>query len=133
MAWAAILIVAIMLLLLSTAPDADLPNGLAIVKPLAFAALLPGCWISCRSCRFRSGRLTIRYGAAPRPRLGTPCPVLSASVWDSRREIFGYFGLISLTFLTMILTPDRERAETVLFALCTATMFVAVELTLSGT
>jgi hypothetical protein len=39
------LIVAIMLLLLPAAPDADVQNGLAIVKPLAFAALLPGGWM----------------------------------------------------------------------------------------
>jgi hypothetical protein len=78
------LIVAIMLLLLPAAPDADVQNGLAIVKPLAFAALLPGGWILLQILPVPLGSVD---HPAPRPRLGTPCPVISASISDTRCEV----------------------------------------------
>jgi hypothetical protein len=49
------------------------------------------------------------------------------------RAFFEYLSLIALAFSTSVLARNRERAETILFALCTITVFTALELLLFKT
>lgn len=55
---------------------------------------------------------------------------ISVDLGFTLRGLFGYLGLISLTFVTSVLTRNRERAEIILFTLCAITTFVALELIL---
>jgi hypothetical protein len=55
---------------------------------------------------------------------------ISIDVGFTLRSLFGYLTLISLAFITTVLTRNRERAETILFVLCAITTFIAVELIL---
>jgi len=49
------------------------------------------------------------------------------------RAFFEYLSQIALAFSTSVLARNRERAETILFALCTITVFTALELLLFKT
>ena len=55
---------------------------------------------------------------------------ISIDLGFTLRSLFGYLSLISLAFITSILTRDRERAETILATLCAITTFIALELLL---
>ena len=48
------------------------------------------------------------------------------------RGLFGYLSLMTLAFATSVLTRNRDRAATILVALCTVTTLGAVELLLFG-
>jgi hypothetical protein len=52
---------------------------------------------------------------------------VSTSVGFTLRSLFGYLALISLAFITTVLTRNRERAETILFVLCAITTFIAAQ------
>jgi hypothetical protein len=56
---------------------------------------------------------------------------ISIDLGFTLRALFEYLSLTSLAFLTAVLARKRERAETILFALCTITTFIAVELLLA--
>lgn len=123
------LAVAVMLLLLPGAPEADIRRSLAIFKALAVAALLPAVWMLLQI-------VPVPLGSIEHPVWRSAAAALtealsghvSVDLGDTVRGLFGYLTLISLAFLTSVLTRNRERAETILFALCTITTFIAVEL-----
>jgi hypothetical protein len=125
------LAVAVMLLLLPGTPKADIRSSLAIFKPLAVAALLPAVWMLLQI-------VPVPLGSIEHPVWRSAAAALAEALSGhvtvdlgyTVRGLFGYLSLISLAFLTSVLTRNRERAETILFALCTITTFIAVELIL---
>lgn len=125
------LIVAIMLLLLPGAPAADVQRSLAIFRPLAATAALPALWIVVQM-------IPVPPGTIDHPIWRSAAAALSESLFGhvsidlgfTLRALFGYLSLVALTFGTIVLTRERERAETLLFGLCAITTFVAVELIL---
>lgn len=125
------LAVAVMLPLLPGAPKADIRSSLAIFKPLAVAALLPAVWMLLQI-------VPVPLGSIEHPVWRSAAAALTEALSGhvtvdlgyTVRGLFGYLTLISLAFLTSVLTRNRERAETILFALCTITTFIAVELIL---
>jgi hypothetical protein len=123
--------VAIMLLLSPSAPEADVRSSLAIFKPLAAAALLPAAWMLLQIVPVPLGSIEHPVWRSAAAALAAPLSGhVSIDLGYGLRGLFGYLTLISLTFLTTVLTRNRERAETVLFALCTITAFIAIELIL---
>jgi hypothetical protein len=125
------LAVAVMLLLLPGAPEADIRRSLAIFKALAVAALLPAVWMLLQI-------VPVPLGSIEHPVWDSAAAALTEALSGhvtvdlgfTVRGLFGYLTLISLAFLTSVVTRNRERAETILFALCTITTFIAVELIL---
>jgi hypothetical protein len=125
------LAVAVMLLLLPGAPEADIRRSLAIFKALAVAALLPAVWMLLQI-------VPVPLGSIEHPVWDSAAAALTEALSGhvtvdlgfTVRGLFGYLTLISLAFLTSLVTRNRERAETILFALCTITTFIAVELIL---
>jgi hypothetical protein len=125
------LTIAAMLFLSPSAPEADVQRSLAIFKPLAAAALFPAAWMLLQI-------VPVPLGSIDHPVWRSASPALAESLSGhvsidlgyTLRSLFGYLSLISLTFSTSVLTRNRERAETTLFALCTITTFIAVELIL---
>jgi hypothetical protein len=123
--------VAIMLFLLPGAPDADVQSSMAIFKPLAAMALLPAAWMLLQIVPVPLGSIDHPVWRSAAAALEETLPGhVSIDLGYTLRGFFGYLSLISLTFLTAILTRNRDRAETLLFALCTITTFLAVELIL---
>jgi len=125
------LAVATMLLFLPGAPQADVRRSLAIFKPLAAAALFPAAWMLLQIIPLPFGSLEHPVWSSAAAALAEPLSGhISIDLGYTLRCLFGYLSLISLTFLTAVLTRNRDRAETVLFALCTIATFIAVELIL---
>jgi hypothetical protein len=123
--------VAILLLLLPSAPEADLRRNVAIYKPLAIATLAPAAWMLLQTVPVPLGSIehpVWRSAAAAIPQ-GVFGHV-SIDLGMTLRALFGYLSLLSLAFATSVLTRNRDRAETTLFALCAVTTFIAVELLL---
>ena len=125
------LAVATMLLFLPGAPQADVQRSLSIFKPLAAAALFPATWMLLQI-------IPVPFASLEHPVWSSAAAALAESMSGhisidlgyTLRCLFGYLSLISLIFLTAVLTRNRDRAETVLFALCTIATFIAVELIL---
>jgi hypothetical protein len=125
------LAVAIMLFLLPGAPAADVQSSTAIFKPLAVMALLPAAWMLLQI-------VPVPLGTIDHPVWRSASAALEEALFGhvsvdlgyTLRGLFGYLSLISLTFLTSVLTRNRDRAEMILFALCTITTFIAIELVL---
>jgi hypothetical protein len=125
------LTVSIMLFLLPGAPAADVQSSMVIFKPLAVMALLPAAWMllqivpvpleSIEHPVWRSASAALKEALSGH---------VSVDLGYTVRGLFGYLSLISLTFLTSVLTRNRDRAEMILFALCTITTFIALELIL---
>lgn len=123
--------VAALLLLLPSASETDVRSSLAIFKPLAVAALLPAAWMLLQL-------LPLPPESIEHPVWRSAATALSDSMSGhisidlgfTLRSLFGYLGLISLAFITSVLTRNRERAETILATLCAITTFIALELLL---
>ncbi len=124
---------ALMLALLPGAPEADLRRSVAISGPLAIAALAPGAWMVLQIVPVPLGSIehpVWRSAAAAMPE--SISGHVSIDLGTTLRALFGYLGLASLAFVTIVLTRNRDRAETILFALSTVTTAIAVELLLLG-
>jgi hypothetical protein len=121
-------VVAALLLLLPNAPENDVRSALAIYKPMAVAALLPVAWMVLQL-------LPLPLGSIDHPVWHSAASALAESLFGhisidlgfTLRGLFGYLSLISLAFTTTVLTRNRERPETILTALCTITVFIALE------
>src|SRR5260370_20257908 len=115
------LAVAVLLLLLPSAPDADIRSSLAIFKPLAAAALLSAAWMLLQIVPVPLGSIEHPVWRSAAAALAEPLSRhVSVDLGYTVRGLFGYLTLISLTFLTSVLTRDLERAAIMLFALSTS-------------
>jgi hypothetical protein len=125
------LAVVVMLLLLPSVPDTDVRRSLAIFTPLAATGLLPAAWMLLQIFPVPLGTIEHPIWRSAAAALAEPLSGhFSIDLGYTVRGLFGYLTLISLTFLTSVLTRNRERAETILFALCAITTFSAIELIL---
>jgi hypothetical protein len=125
------LAVAIMLLLSPGAPEADVRGSLAIFRPLAAAALLPAAWMLLQIIPVPLGSIEHPIWRSAAAALSKPISGhVSVDLGYTLRALFGYLTLISLSFSTSVLARNRERAETILLALCAITTFIAAELIL---
>jgi hypothetical protein len=126
-----ILIVALMLQLLPSAPEADVQRSLAIFKPLTASALLPALWMLLQIVPVPPGSIGHPIWRSASTALSQPLSGhISIDLGYTLRALFGYLSLASLTFITTVLTRSRERAETLLFGFCAITTFIAIELIL---
>jgi hypothetical protein len=122
---------ALMLVLLPSAPSADIQGSILIFKPLSVVAVLPAVWMLLQIVPVPLGTIEhpVWRSASAALKEGLFGHV-SVDLGYTLRALFGYLSLICLTFLTSVLTRHRERAEIVLYALCTITTFIALELIL---
>jgi hypothetical protein len=125
------LVVAVLLLLLPSAPEADVQRSLAIFKPLAPVALFLAAWMLFQVIPVPLGSIGHPVWDSAAAALSEPLSGhISVDLGYTLRGLFDYLSLVSLTFLTTVLTRNRERAETLFFALCAITTFTAIELIL---
>jgi hypothetical protein len=125
---------AIMLPLSIGATEADLRRSIAIATPLAAAALIPAAWMLLQIVPLPLDSIEHPIWRSAAAALPDPVPGhISIDLGFTLRALFAYLTMISLTFLTSVLARSRDRAETILFALCTITTFIAVELLLAPT
>jgi hypothetical protein len=125
------LIVTAILLMSPTAPETDIRRSLAIFRPLAPAALFPVAWMLLQLVPVPLGSIEHPVWRSTAAALAeSSSGHVSVDLGYTLRGLIGYIALISLIFLTSVLTRNRDRAETILFALCTITAFIAVELIL---
>jgi hypothetical protein len=132
--------VALLLLLLPGAPTGDITRSLAIYQPLAVAALLPAAWMllqivpvplgSIEHPAWRSAAAALTESQSGLVSAPINFGHVSIDLGYTLRGLFGYLSLLTLAFVTSVLTRNRDRAETILAALCTVTTFSAVELLL---
>jgi hypothetical protein len=137
------LAVALLLALLPSAPPGDIKRTLAIFKPLAVAALLPAAWMLLQIVPVPLGSIdhpAWRSAAAALAESGPSGTVSSAirfghvsiDLGYTLRGLFFYLSLISLALATAVLTRNRDRAGTVLAALCAVISLGAGGLLLFG-
>ena len=125
------LAVAMMLVLLPSAPPADIQRSIAIFKPLTAAALLPAAWMLMQIVPVPRGTIEHPVWRSAAVALAEPLfGHVSIDLGYTLRSLFGYLSLISLAFITSVLTRSRDRAETIFAALCIITTFGSVELIL---
>jgi hypothetical protein len=125
------LVTATMLALLPGAPDADLRRSITIFKPLVAAALIPAAWMLMQIVPVPRDSIAHPIWRSASAALSAPVAGhISIDLGFTLRAFFEYLSLIALAFLTSVLARNRDRAETILFALCTITTFTAVELML---
>jgi hypothetical protein len=123
--------VATLLLLLPSAPEADVRSSLAVFRPLAFAALLPAAWMLLQLLPLPPESIEHPVWRSATTALSDSLSGhISIDLGFTLRSLFGYLSLISLAFITSVLTRNRERAETILATLCAITTFIALELLL---
>ena len=125
------LVVALLLVLLPSAPEADVQRSLEISKPLAATALLPALWMAVQMIPIPLGSIDHPIWRSAAAAVSEPLSGhISIDLGFTLRALFGYLSLAALAFVTAVLTRDRVRAERVLFGICTITTFAAIELTL---
>ncbi|MCK1404951.1 hypothetical protein [Bradyrhizobium sp. 76] len=125
------IVVAVILVMLPAAPRPDIARTAGVFRGIVLAAAFPVCWI------------VVQLLPAPSNELGHPIWRSAAAALSEQfaghitidlgitlRALFGYVTLLTLCFATAVLTQTRERAETLLFALCAITTFGAIELIL---
>jgi hypothetical protein len=123
------LVAAIMLALLPNAPDVDIQRSIAIFRPLAPAAMLPAAWILLQIMPVPSGSLAHPIWRSAAAALAESISAhISIDLGFTLRALFGYLGLIALAFSAAVAARNRDRAETLLFALCAVTTMVALAL-----
>lgn len=125
------LTVAAMLIFIPAAPKADVQRSFAIYKPLAITAVLPTIWMLLQLVPVPLGSIDHPVWRSAAAALNEPLAGhVSVDLGYTLRSLLGYLSLISLTFITTVLTRDRDRAETLLFGLCAVTTFIAIQLIL---
>lgn len=125
------LVTAIMLALLPNAPDVEIRRSIAIFRPLAPAALLPAAWMLLQIVPVPSGSLEHPIWRSAAAALAESMSGhISIDLGFTLRALFGYLSLIALAFSAAVVARNRDRAESLLFALCAITTLVALALAL---
>jgi hypothetical protein len=126
------LAVAVMLLLMmQSAPDTDIARSLKVFKPLGAAALLPAAWMLLQIVPVPLGSLEHPVWRSAAAALAEPLSGhVSIDLGYTMRGLMFYLSLVALALVTAVLSRNRDRAETLLAALCATTSFIAVELIL---
>jgi hypothetical protein len=128
------LVTAIMLALLPGAPEADVRRSTVIFRPLVATALIPAARMLLQIVPVPGDSIAHPIWRSSSAALSAPVAGhISIDLGLTLRAFFEYLSLIALAFSTSVLARNRERAETILFALCTITVFTALELLLFKT
>jgi hypothetical protein len=122
------LIVALLLVLLPSAPEADVQRSLDIFKPFAVTALLPALWMFLQMIPIPLGSIDHPIWRSAATAVSESLPGhISIDLGFTLRALFRYLSLTALTFVTTVLARDRVRAERLLFAICTIATLAAIE------
>jgi hypothetical protein len=125
------LAVAVLMFFSPAAPRPDIQLVAMVFKGLAIAAAFPALWMLLQM-------VTIPLGSIDHPIWGSAAAALderlaghiSLDIGYTFRSLFRYLSLLPLVFITAVLTRARERADTILFALCAVTCLMSFELIL---
>jgi hypothetical protein len=125
------LAVALILFFLAREPGSDLGQVLTIFKPFVITALLPLAWIVFQLIPVPLNSIDHPIWRSVAAALSEPVAGhISVDLGYTLRGFFGYLAVASLVFSATVLTRSRERAQTLLIALCTIMTFAAIELLL---
>jgi len=125
------LLAAIILALLPNSPDLDIQRSIAMFRPLAPAALLPASWMLLQIMPVPSGSLAHPIWRSAAAALAESMSAhISIDLGFTLRALFGYLSLIALAFSAAVVARNRDRAESLLLALCAITTLVALALAL---
>ena len=125
---------AIMLLLAAAAaPQSEITNTFRLLKRISVAILLPAAWMLLQIAPIPFASLVNPIWPTASAALNEPSLLghLSLDPASTLRCLMLYLTIVALVVATIIITQDRQNAETTLFVLCTVTAVMSVELLLS--
>jgi hypothetical protein len=123
------LVAAIILALAAMAPLSDVTNTMRLLRGISLAILFPVLFMTFQI-------LPIPFASLVNPIWPSAATALNEpSMWGhvsidpgmTLRDLMLYLAVLSLIIATIILTRDRQRAQTTLFILCAMTVFMSVE------
>lgn len=125
------LLVALMMVGLPQAPREEVRRAFSIFQGIAFAAAFPLFWVLLQVLPLSIDGVEQPIWRDAAAALGEPLAGhITIDLGTSVRSLFGYVTLLCLCFATAVLSQNRDRAKTVLFALCAITSFTAIEFAL---
>ena len=125
------LLVAVMMVGLPEAPREEVRRTILVFQGIAVAAAFPLVWMFLQILPFSVVGIESPIWRSAATALQDPLAGhITIDLGMSVRSLFGYLTLLCLSFATAVLSQNRDRAKTVLFALCAITTFMAVELAL---
>jgi hypothetical protein len=119
----------LLLLVTFAAHQEDLKITVQLLRKIQLAILFPIAWMVLQIAPlnlFANSIWPTASTALGEPLLGS----ISIDPGATIRSLFVYLTMVSFTAATVVLTRDRERAETTLFVLCTVTTFMSIEMLL---
>ena len=123
------IVTAIILAAAAMAPENDITNTMRLLGRFSLAILFPVLFMVFQV-------LPIPFASLVNPIWPTAATALNeSSMWghvsldpgSTLRDLMLYLAVLSLMIATVILTRDRQRAQTTLFILCAVTVFMSVE------
>ncbi|WGD50680.1 hypothetical protein QA641_34605 [Bradyrhizobium sp. CB1650] len=127
------LVAAVMAVMAARGPEAELASAAQLLKRFLPAFLLPVVWMALQIFPAPTFSLANPIWSATSIALNQPSLPGRISVDPSAtlRSLFLYLVDVSLLVSTVIITRDRQRAETILSVLCVVTTFISAEVLLS--
>lgn len=127
------LITAVMLAMAARGPEAELASAAQLLKRFFPAFLLPVVWMALQIFPAPTFSLANPIWSATSIALNQPSLSgrISVDPDATLRSLFLYLVDVSLLVSTVIITRDRQRAETILSVLCVVTTFISAEVLIS--
>lgn len=127
------LVAAVMAAMAARGPEAELASAAPLLKRFLLAFLLPVVWMALQIFPAPAFSLANPIWSATSIALNQPSLPgrISVDPGATLRSLFLYLIDVSLLVSTVIITKDRQRAETILSVLCVVTTFISAEVLLS--
>jgi hypothetical protein len=121
------------MLLMAAAPQSEITNTFRLLKRISVAILLPAAWMLLQIAPIPFASLVNPIWPTASAALNEPSLLghLSLDPASTLRCLMLYLTIVALVVATIIITQDRQNAETTLFVLCTVTAVMSAELLLS--
>lgn len=127
------LVAAVMAAMAARGPEAELASAAQLLKRFLLAFLLPVVWMALQIFPAPTFSLANPIWSATSIALNQPSLSgrISVDPGATLRSLFLYLIDVSLLVSTVIITKDRQRAETILSVLCVVTTLISAEVLLS--
>ena len=129
----ALAVAIILLMAAATAPQSEITNTFRLLKRIAIAILLPVAWMLLQIAPIPFASLVNPIWLTASAALNEPSLLghISLDPPSTLRCLMHYLTIVALVVATIIITQDRQNAETTLFVLCTVTAVMSAVLLLS--
>ncbi|MGV7217920.1 O-antigen ligase family protein [Bradyrhizobium sp. UFLA05-112] len=126
------LVAAMTMAMAARSPQAELASAAQLLKQFLPVVLLPIVWMALQIFPAPTVSLANQIWSATSVALNQPSLPgrISVAPGATLQSLFHYLVAVSLVVSTVIITKDRHRAETILFALCAVTTFMSIEVLL---